>query len=131
MTQDTKPRRITRTLDAESWALIREAYAEGRTAPALARQFGIGTSTIYNRAAREGWSKRQLVRMVSPLPLPPGRCGWREVRLAERRHPKRKSAQVRIEWSAEAIARQGLLSKRKASAVCSPTTGRPTHHQTG
>lgn len=73
MTQDIKPRRITRTLDAESWALIREAYAEGRTAPDQARRFGIGTNTIYGRAAREGWSKRGMARMVSPLPLPPGR----------------------------------------------------------
>ena len=68
---------MTRTFhNDEIWAVIREDYLRGDTQPGLAERFGVGVSTIRDRARREGWRKRDQPSALSPaldlLPSPAG-----------------------------------------------------------
>lgn len=40
------------------WARAREEYEDGEPAPGICRRYGIGLSTFRERAAREGWRRR-------------------------------------------------------------------------
>jgi hypothetical protein len=48
----------------ETWAQAREDYAAGYSAPEVAERYGVGVSTLRERASREGWRR-------SDLPDPP------------------------------------------------------------
>ena len=53
------------------WALIREAYLAGLSAPTLAARFGVSIGAIRKRAGREGWTKAAAAR-AAPFPGAPG-----------------------------------------------------------
>ena len=40
-----------------AWALIRDAYLSGLSAPTVAARFGISVCAVRKRARREGWTK--------------------------------------------------------------------------
>jgi hypothetical protein len=68
-----------------TWALIRESYLSGETAPVLAIRFGITKAAIRKRAWLEGWTKRdhaaalESARLGPPPDMPPAaaECGDR------------------------------------------------------
>lgn len=39
------------------WPAIKADYLQGRSVGAIAKRFGVGTSTIYTRIQRDGWSR--------------------------------------------------------------------------
>lgn len=50
----------------KTWAMVRERYLAGESAPSLARAFGIGQSTLRKRAQREGWTRMQHAAALEP-----------------------------------------------------------------
>jgi len=40
------------------WAVVRQEYLSGTTAPRLEQRYGVPAVTIYSRARRHGWTKR-------------------------------------------------------------------------
>lgn len=53
------------------WAEIRQQYLRGVTAAACARQFGVGLSTLRERAALNGWRRKDAIRRVPDRIEPP------------------------------------------------------------
>jgi hypothetical protein len=53
---DPKPRWLR--LTPEAWALIRDAYISGATAPELAHKWRVSRTSIYRHASDGGWTKR-------------------------------------------------------------------------
>ncbi len=54
-------------LSPQSWDLIRRSFADGTSAPVLSARFGVARSTIYHRAMREGWRRRDLAAQAQPF----------------------------------------------------------------
>ncbi len=62
-------------LSPEQWAQARRLRSEGAAYTAVAAQFGVGTSTVKNRARAEGWpspvgAPSRTKRQPKPAPLP-------------------------------------------------------------
>lgn len=53
----TLPRFRNRYADS-LWAVVRQEYLSGTTAPRLEQRYGVPAVTIYSRARRHGWTKR-------------------------------------------------------------------------
>lgn len=66
MTRKTTPPKTYRMLSDEEWEPIERAYRQGVTAGVLERRHGISRVTLYARAARGGWTKRQLRDEAAP-----------------------------------------------------------------
>jgi hypothetical protein len=49
-----------------TWAVIRDRYLAGASAPHLAELYGLSESGIRKRARREGWRKRDLPDLAPP-----------------------------------------------------------------
>ncbi len=52
------------------WSVAREAYLAGSTAAMVCRELALSPSTFWQRAAREGWLRRDHPRRAAPLPPP-------------------------------------------------------------
>lgn len=52
------------------WSVAREAYLAGSTAAMVCRELALPPSTFWQRAAREGWLRRDHPRRAAPLPPP-------------------------------------------------------------
>jgi hypothetical protein len=52
------------------WTVAREAYLAGSTAAMVCRELALSPSTFWQRAAREGWLRRDHPRRAAPLPPP-------------------------------------------------------------
>jgi hypothetical protein len=61
-----KPKTTYRLVSPDSWRLIRAAYLSGLSAPTVAARFDISVAALRKRAAREGWTKRDILAL-SPL----------------------------------------------------------------
>jgi len=72
----TSPRFRNSYADA-LWAVVRQEYLSGATAPRLEQRYGVPAVTIYSRARRHGWTKRnaaeaRLRAAAADLSDPPG-----------------------------------------------------------
>lgn len=52
------------------WSVAREAYLAGSTATMVCRELALSPSTFWQRAAREGWLRRDHPRRADALPPP-------------------------------------------------------------
>jgi len=52
------------------WTVAREAYLAGSTAAMVCRELALSPSTFWQRAAREGWLRRDHPRRADALPPP-------------------------------------------------------------
>ena len=52
------------------WSVAREAYLAGSTATMVCRELALSPSTFWQRAAREGWLRRDHPRRSDSLPQP-------------------------------------------------------------
>ena len=54
----------------DGWSVAREAYLAGSTATRVCRELALSPSTFWQRAAREGWLRRDHPRRSDSLPQP-------------------------------------------------------------
>lgn len=60
-----KPVRIRYFAGPATWALARDAYLGGESAPSIARRLGLSVNGIRKRAARHGWTRTQHAEALS------------------------------------------------------------------
>ncbi len=63
-----KPKTTYRLVSPDTWRLIRAAYLSGLSAPTVAARFDISVAALRKRAAREGWTKRDILAL-NPRPV--------------------------------------------------------------
>ena len=57
------PKTTYKLVSPDSWRLIRAAYLSGLSAPTVAARFDISVAALRKRAAREGWTKRDMLAL--------------------------------------------------------------------
>jgi hypothetical protein len=110
-----------------AWALMREAYLSGLSAPTVAARFGVSEAALRKRARREGWTKTAAAG-TRPLTVGPPLPHHRDPAGGEDRvvaayaiprtiHPERLARESLARAAAALRAGEGLEAMRLARAA--------------
>ncbi|WP_395649696.1 hypothetical protein [Brevundimonas sp.] len=61
--------RLRKYRGPETWAMVRQAYIAGESAPSLVRRFDAGYANLRWRARIEGWTRKQIAETLDLKPL--------------------------------------------------------------
>ncbi|CAN5193859.1 hypothetical protein BH09PSE1_BH09PSE1_12150 [soil metagenome] len=61
--------RLRKYRGPETWAMVRQAYVAGESAPSLVRRFDVGYANLRRRARIEGWTRKAIAETLDLKPL--------------------------------------------------------------
>lgn len=64
-----KHHRLRKYRGPETWAMVRQAYVAGESAPSVARRFDVGLANLRRRAIKEGWTRKTYAAQIDLKPI--------------------------------------------------------------
>ena len=61
--------RLRKYRGPETWAMVRQAYIAGESAPSLVRRFDVGHANLRRRARIEGWTRKVIAEKLDLKPI--------------------------------------------------------------